>query len=233
MGYCVQSFATWRAAIARKSRFVRQSTHRHAAGFLPIDRFSWAARVTITLQRVSGSVPFVLWEYGGGPQNEPSLAQNGHVLAGKSFRVTLVFDSSKPDFRLVYRDVISEIYELSNPAPYYSAPDCLLSNEGRLHVETTCRSPSALRRSEFFMDGWTVRVNGSAKPVSLASDDLVQSISIPAGRSRFDFSFTRPFMIYGYVLFALALTTLGILSSFALRLPWTPLERFATDAADL
>ena len=83
------------------------------------------------------------------------------------------------------------------------------------------------------MDGWTVRVDGSAKPVSLASDDLVQSISIPAGRSRFDFSFTRPFMIYGYVLFALALTTLGILLSFALRLPWTPLERFATDAADL
>jgi len=113
-----------------------------------------------------------------------------------------------PFLHLIYRDAAMEVFELPNPAPYFSAPGCTLTGLRRERVTLDCPAPATLLRRELFMPGWHATINNRPAAV-LQADDVFQSVAVPAGRSVVRFGFTPPFMALGWVAMVMGLIGLG------------------------
>ena len=111
-----------------------------------------------------------------------------------------------------YADRLLTIFEIADPAPYFSATggSCELTPHGREAVEARCDAPATLIRRELRMPGWTARVNGAPLEPA-AAGEVFQSVPLPQGASRATFAYVPP-----GAPFYLALFTLGASG----LLPW-------------
>ena len=132
-----------------------------------------------------------------------------YLVLGKGNRARV--DSAAFSARLVFENDIVDIYELPDPAPYFSAQGCELIYEDRDHVAANCAAPSVLRRSELAMAGWTATVNGKSSVVGTL-DDRYQMISLPTGKSRVVFDFSPTYAQFAWLASAVGLLTLAVVS---------------------
>jgi hypothetical protein len=112
-----------------------------------------------------------------------------YLVLGKGMRERV--DKAALPASLVFENDIVDIYELRNPAPYFSATGCELDYRGRDRVAASCSVPSVMRRSELVMAGWSATVNGKASAVGVA-DDRYQTVNLPQGASIVVFDFAPP-----------------------------------------
>ena len=167
--------------------------------------------LAITFKYNGGRHPLAIWQYSGDLRSRQHLRFNGRSSANAALHLRLVFapTSSSDSIRRVYHDRVSEIYELAASKPYFSAPNCALEVAGRERVRAKCKRSSMLHRSELAMAGWTAVVNGETRPTT-STDGLFQDLSIPAGPSTIQFSFTPPFIGIAIVAAGLGLVALAI-----------------------
>jgi hypothetical protein len=112
-------------------------------------------------------------------------------------------------FRLVFRSPSTWIYALAGSSPYYDAgPGCRTVAAGRQRVRVTCTGPAQLIRRETYAPGWSASVDGQSVPVR-ETGGLFQGVSVPAGTHEVSFSFSPPFVGWGYLAFVAGLLALG------------------------
>ena len=124
---------------------------------------------------------------------------------------------AKAGLVLVAHDERSNLYQLPNPAAFYSTtlPTCTITDATIDHVSVSCPSASTLTRLEMPMAGWSARVNGH--PVALSSSSgLNQTLTVPAGSSTISFSFLPPHESIAITI-ALVAALMTALSAWPLR----------------
>ena len=151
-------------------------------------------RFTITHQ--GGAAPVAIWQaLGSAAHTDPPAGDAGPELVLEGELAV----------RRVFRDAHVDIFELADPAPYFSAGSgCVLAVGGRLDVVATCAAPATLLRRELMFPGWRVSIDGH--PASLGRDGIFQTVPLTAGRTRVHFHYAPPF-IHG----AYAASCLGVL----------------------
>ena len=113
--------------------------------------------------------------------------------------------------RKVYSDSVLAIWELPNPAPYYSVFEGgihALSGAQRESVVVKCDAPVTLVRRELFMPGWRATINGKSATVSRFGE-VFQCVHLPVGENAVRFHFEPPYVGYGWAFCALGLVGLG------------------------
>ncbi|MDR0458437.1 MAG: YfhO family protein, partial [Burkholderiaceae bacterium] len=93
--------------------------------------------------------------------------------------------------KLVYHGRDMDIYELPHPAPYFEADDarCKVTPASRLVLDIQCPATTTLTRKEMNYPGWQARIDGHDAPIT-TQDGLLQSVQVPAGAHRVEFSYT-------------------------------------------
>jgi hypothetical protein len=95
--------------------------------------------------------------------------------------------------RRVYDDSYFAVWRLPSPTPFFStigAP-CHVRPEGTSAVKVTCRGPAVVHRLELPMPGWSAQVGSSH--VTVRASGPFQSVSVDAGTTRVQYSFTPPY----------------------------------------
>jgi hypothetical protein len=116
----------------------------------------------------------------------------------------IVFTDS-PGRALAYVGKLAYIYELANPADYYSASGCRVSFSTRDSANVDCgASGGTLKRLEAYDEGWKAFVNGRETPVSTV-DDMFQSIPLPPGEARVEFCYAPPWLRPSLIALALGI----------------------------
>lgn len=159
---------------------------------IPLAPRSLQGPLTWTLRHPSGR-PVAIWRW--------------PTAQGLEAQITL---QSHPVPEPVYADRIISVFELPNPAPYFSAEGCRLQPVSRTVLEAACDRPATLIRRELSMPGWRARV-GAAEMDTGTVAQLFQSAPLPAGNSHVVFSYRPPGTPYFMALFAT-----GVLGLF----PW-------------
>ena len=121
-------------------------------------------------------------------------------MAGKALQLGLDYGQPLRGLKHVYSDSLMEIWEMSNPAPYYevvSGGPCTMQDVRRETVVANCAAPASLMRRELFMPGWTAVVN-KKRMVPTRVDDIFQAVGLPAGQSESRFRFVPPHMALGW-----------------------------------
>jgi hypothetical protein len=168
------------------------------------------APITIVARQTGAKSSDAVWLFASKPDGTERAAVNGKVLNGLAPMVRLLYGApgtGQP--RQVYHDDWVDIDELPAPAPYYSAPGCVLDAAERDAVKAHCAAPSTLTRRELNLPGWSATVNGTPTAVA-TTGEIFQSVVLGAGDSAVSFAFTPPHMAFGYAAFVLGL--IGIAS---------------------
>nr|WP_231888420.1 YfhO family protein [Acetobacter malorum] len=142
-----------------------------------------------------------------------ALVPHGFALPGS--------EALAPENRmqLIYADPTADMYRLPHAAPYFEAGSgCSVQAHTQTEAQTQCAAPSFLIRRELMMAGWTASVNGQTV-VPTVEDGLFELIPLPAGQAAIRFSFTPPFMAWGWAGFlaGLALLALGFAGGRQMR----------------
>ncbi len=117
----------------------------------------------------------------------------------------------------VFSNGAMDIYEVSNPSPYFVSPsNCQLQPRSRDEVTVTCPQGSELVRKELFVKGWSARANNKALAVT-SEAGLFQKVKVPAGTTTLKFSYLPPHMLLGYAALAVA--------ALAVAIPYLPRRR--------
>jgi hypothetical protein len=174
-------------------------------------------KVEVRLDHAGGRVPEGLWLRPELAGPEESVTVAGNRVIGRGLWLQFDVIGAAGPGQPVFHDQLVDIDELPNPAPYFSAAGCVLNVKNRELVEARCSRPATLTRREFYLAGWTARVNGTQRDVSPASE-IFQSVALPAGASIVAFAFTPPNMDYGYAAFTLGALTFAYQLFMYLRL---------------
>ena len=153
-------------------------------------RMEAGTEYTIRIEKLDGDKDVALWMF---PLHSTNTAI---TIVGKP---TAVRDKYLPDLRfsspteekLVLRGRSMSIYELPNTRDYFSARACTLTPLSHEHVDASCADPSKLLRLELSVRGWLATVNGQPVPIDL-SDGVFQTIDLPAGEARVEFTYQPP-----------------------------------------
>jgi hypothetical protein len=153
-------------------------------------RMEAGTEYTIRIEKLDGDKDVALWMF---PLHSTNTAI---TIVGKP---TAVRDKYLPDLRfsspteekLVLRGRSMSIYELPNTRDYFSARACTLTPLSHEHVDASCADPSKLLRLELSVRGWSATVNGQPVPIDL-SDGVFQTIDLPAGEARVEFTYQPP-----------------------------------------
>ncbi|MCU1395092.1 MAG: putative rane protein [Ilumatobacteraceae bacterium] len=166
---------------------------------LPVPK-RWGPYVVSQLN--SNAIPGVFTGYSPADPNGPDALSEfathlaGYRSAGVRYLVTF-HTAVPPDLaaQLSLQQVLSspgaDIFELPDPTPYFTAPDCALVSSDRTHAVVQCTRASTLKRLEMPMAGWTATVDGRSVRVDPV-DDVFQQIALPAGQSSIVFTFEPP-----------------------------------------
>ena len=167
--------------------------------------------LTITFSHIGGSKPEALWLWPQAPGVKQKVTGPTGAFPGKSLQVTLEYynQSAMSGTRMVYSDALMDIWELPNPAPYYTVlhGDCGLSAETRNGLVAQCNTPAILLRRELYMPGWEATISGLSTAVS-AHDEIFQTIPLGAGKNVVRFHFAPPYVDYAWIAFVLGLAGL-------------------------
>lgn len=104
----------------------------------------------------------------------------------------------------VYDDEQVEIYRLANTKPYFEAAGCTVNTSNRDTADIDCSRASTLTRRELFMPGWTAKVADQRSNIS-ASEEIFQSLAVPAGKSKVQFIYNPPYIALAYAAFTIGL----------------------------
>jgi hypothetical protein len=156
----------------------------------PATTFSW------TLTHTGGTHAVALWLYGN--------------PAAPRFTAALDWPGGTPT--LAFHGTQTNVWRIPNPAPYWSAPGCQITQATRRKLRLTCPKPSTLLRRELFFPGWTATLNGAQTP--LRQDGLFERIALPAGPSTITFAYAPPFIGW-----AAAAGLAGLVLTLGLALP--------------
>jgi hypothetical protein len=133
--------------------------------------------------------------FGATPGQRAALLANlaTYEASGVRYVVTAAADESfgaASHARPVFRDDLAAIFELPHPADYARAPHCSLISHSRQYFTTLCTAASTLTRLELYDSGWSARINGRVMPVT--QDGVFQSVPLPAGQAKVNFSYAPP-----------------------------------------
>lgn len=130
--------------------------------------------------------------------------------------------------RLVYRDPITEIWELPTAVPAFTMrPEsiipvpCSVVDHGWNEATVSCPRNSVLVRQVQYLPGWSATVNGTAVPVvknTSGPPGLFQQVSVPAGTSTVRFTYLPPYELPALVAAGIALVVILAAGRFR-RLP--------------
>lgn len=111
----------------------------------------------------------------------------------------------------VFADQATDIYEISNPQPYYKIVkgDCTVKAGNASEVNIDCRQPGVLMRRELYTQGWTATANGSRLTIGKIGP-LFQSVNLPKGNYvvSFDFLPSHMFEAAGLMLVGIAIVVI-------------------------
>jgi hypothetical protein len=137
----------------------------------------------------------------------------------------------EPGMSVAYQNGRVRIYELTQPAPYFSIASggpCRLDIASREHVATSCDAPALLLRHELLLPGWRARLNGGKAPISAPEnpaqggiDGLLQAVAVPAGKADIRFRYAPPHVALMAWLFGIGLVSLLAM----LRIEWRAAQR--------
>ena len=104
-----------------------------------------------------------------------------------------------------YSNKAVDIYQLPNVAPYYQATGgCSIKDESINAAMVNCNSNGSIIRKELYMPGWSVTANG--KLVALHEHNATfQSLDLKKGTYNLKFTFSSPYSLYSWLVFAAAL----------------------------
>jgi hypothetical protein len=141
---------------------------------------------------------------GPGPAQELTTHLAAYEAAGVKFVVLSapgidVFGTPWPPaglghgLRRVYADSFFDVWQLPSPTPFFttSGAPCRVRPGGNAAVEVTCSGPAVVRRLELPMPGWSAQVGSSH--VTVRASGPFQSVSVGAGTTRIQYSFTPPY----------------------------------------
>lgn len=176
----------------------------------PIDIVDGELSAQYQLSYQGGNNPVALWLWAGQSEQNRSVEVAGHPYLQKEPRIGLHYKSASNNFQRVYSDSVMSIYELPQPSPYFEAIDgnCQLSASSRTDLIATCDGPARLVRRELYFPGWAATVNGASTPIS-EYGSLFQSILLPVGTSRTQFSYLPPGALAGFACFIVALLAIA------------------------
>jgi len=200
---------------------------------LPIPK-SWSDYVAANLDSFADPIVFN-GTYDARPDSVPTpaaaLRMNFHAYPSIGVKYVLAPPNKDPFAGMpaaavppaVFSDQVMKIYQLPNPAPYFSTTGsaCTLAIRDRQTLAADCPAAATLIRRELSYPGWHAAVNGAAAPIA-ATEAIFESIPLPPGHSEIHF-FYRPTHIR--IACAWALTALLAWVALALRsrrLPPTP-----------
>ncbi len=108
------------------------------------------------------------------------------------------------NLKTAYADNYFSIYKLPNPKPYFEVLNgkCSVASDRREAVTLNCLSPSTIERRELYIKGWTEKANGKTIPIT-KSGSLFEAFKVTAGKQKVAFNYTPPYIVIGYVAFAL------------------------------
>jgi hypothetical protein len=145
------------------------------------------------------------------PTQELLRNLDGYRAMGVSYVLTphgQTLGSGSGVFTLVDRTPTTRIYRLSKAASYFSASGCSVSSARKASVMVSCRSRSTLVRLETDLPGWSAQLDGRDVPIQ-RSQGLFQSVALPAGTHSVRFSYSPPYIVWGWIGFALGILALA------------------------
>ncbi|MEC4594506.1 hypothetical protein VPG91_26145 [Nitrospirillum amazonense] len=164
-------------------------------------------RLTVTLRK-TGAYPVALWSFPSSSDSRMTLAVDGYTGPPHEVKINIDLAADGRGPSRVYDDRAMTIFELPDPAPYFSAEGCQLQAEARDRLVADCAAASILKRQELFLPGWTADVVGMPRQEVRPDGPIFQRISLPAGRSEVRFNYSPPYMQVGYALFLLGIGVL-------------------------
>jgi hypothetical protein len=152
-------------------------------------------------------------DLGGGrspraPSPEDELQRNlaGYRAAGVKYVLSpagRVLPERPATFRLVLRTPSTWIYRLSGSASYFSSSErgCAVLARTRTSVRLSCPRQALLIRRETHLPGWSARIDGRRARIH-SVDGLFQGVTVPEGSHQVTFSYSPPYVNWGFLAFA-------------------------------
>jgi hypothetical protein len=165
-----------------------------------------ADRLEFHISRTGGNGPIAIWLWSGADNSRYVLSDADGAQIGMMPELALAPPNDGTTPQRVFQGALIDIYELPNPAGYFDAPGCTLSNITRDAVQTHCNAPSRLLRRELWFPGWRATVNGIDNSVS--QEDTFQIIFLPSGNSTIRFTFAPPYAGWAFIGTALSILLL-------------------------
>jgi hypothetical protein len=147
---------------------------------------------SIRIEKLDGEKGVVLWMFPlASTDTATRIIGTPATVRDKYFPDLRLASDSDFDAMLVHRGLSMSIYELPGTRDYFSAEACALKPSSHDRVDASCARPSKLTRLELSMRGWSATVNGEAVPIGL-SDGVFQTVDLPAGEKRIEFTYEPP-----------------------------------------
>lgn len=141
---------------------------------------------TVRFEKLDGERPLALWVR---PKADatPFSATGSTGPLKEGYAPELRF-TTQAGLTPVHRSPTMVVYEIPGVRDYASAEGCTLNLMTRDRIDAVCTRPSTLARLEVHMRGWQATVNGKPVPIGL-SDDTFQTVELPAGATRVEFTY--------------------------------------------
>jgi hypothetical protein len=176
--------------------------------------------------------PIVLVGNSGGARNPfaPSPAAellrnlDGYRQLGVEYVLTppgQKLGQSRAGFQLAAKSPSTWIYHLSGAQGYFTAQGCRIHSADRQHATVDCPRPATLIRRETDLPGWSAAVDGHSAPIGRA-DSLFQTVRVPAGSHRVQFSYEPPEVLWAGLAFLAGLIALLATAASTRRARRTP-----------
>jgi hypothetical protein len=166
--------------------------------YLPLQRpLTIPARTIISAKLIhaGGHNAVAIWLFPGAPDQEEQVwGPDGNPLPGKSVRAVLSYGAETSAARKIYRDSVTEIFELPNPAPYFElirGGPCRLDASDHDSLHAACSAPASVIRRELYLPGWHLTVGDRRKDVK-PYGQLFQQFELPPGDVRVHFAYAPP-----------------------------------------
>ncbi len=155
--------------------------------------------LTYTLVHLDGDHPVALWA------DLPALPDPPRLAA----ELAIDIRPPGPAAALAHHGAAADVWELPDPAPYWSAPGCRLTGVSRTSVDADCDHPSMLRRLELDDPGWSASVNGTRAAIR-RDPPVFEAVDLPSGHSHVRFAYAPPDIGWAWAGFTLGLAGFAV-----------------------
>jgi len=157
---------------------------------IPLDqpvRVKSGTQYVVRIEKLDGEKDVALWMFPRASTNATTTMLGTRSPLGDKYLPDIRLES-KTDATLVHQGRSMSIFQLPGTRNYFSAEFCVLKALSHDRVDTSCARPSKLMRLEVNVRGWSATVDGRPSPISL-SEGVFQTIDLPSGKARIEFSY--------------------------------------------